>query len=382
MKINSQLGIYQKVSSRAENRLWQKIKKNLYREFVHSNILETTDLSLQEISNIKLICSEIMKRNGTCYLIIENIKKLLLLRGIKSLRKPEVINQLVYYSNYIEFVEKSINSIIIKYNHEIFSTIRMIEEKQRRVVIRNIYNVLRSGVGLQSRKQPAYYIRVADLQLTRSLKFISKIELRQLIIWQIERVIHQLAQISLKYRSWISHITLAADFSGTNSISNSAEFQLFVDLLSEILEAYSPIFINFVIIHKVNDLGVNIWRVLDKMNKRLHLNSVKTLFTETDSELWNMFSSMNGPILHSRGGFINNTCIYPICNSSSVIEDPRFSYTKEIIENNDNKNMYDLENFEVFFESLKPNLCFSDFSYLCLQLLDISDRDYYNFIND
>ncbi|KAL7068244.1 hypothetical protein ACR3K2_12950 [Cryptosporidium serpentis] len=377
MQINNQLKRYQEISSRAENRLWQKIKKNLYKEFVHSNILETTDLSLQEIKNVKLICSEIMKRNGICYLIIENIKKLLLLRGIKSLKKPEVINQLAYYSNYIEFVEKSINSIIIKYSHEIFSTTKMIEEKQRRVVIRNIYQVLRSGVGLECRKQPVYYIRIADLQLTKSLEFISKIELRQLIIWQIERVIHQLAQISLKYRSWISHITLAADFSGTNSICNSVEFQLFVDLLSEILEAYSPIFIDFVIIHKVNDLGINIWKALNTINKRLHLNSVKTLFTETDTELWSMFSSINGPILHSRGGFINNTRIYPICSSSSIVEDPRFSYTKEIIESkDDNKKIYNLENFEVFFESLKPNLCFSDFSYSCLQLLNISDQDY------
>lgn len=65
-------------------------------------------LSYQHTKNICLLASEIIRRNGVSYLIIDFLKQMLFLRGFFALTKDTVMMQLTRFSTYMKLVEVSL----------------------------------------------------------------------------------------------------------------------------------------------------------------------------------------------------------------------------------------------------------------------------------
>lgn len=66
-------------------------------------------LSYQHTKNICLLASEIIRRNGISYLIIDFLKQMLFLRGFFALTKDSVLMQLTRFSTYMKLVEVSLS---------------------------------------------------------------------------------------------------------------------------------------------------------------------------------------------------------------------------------------------------------------------------------
>ncbi|KAH8741129.1 Sec14d domain containing protein [Cryptosporidium ryanae] len=331
----------------------------------YNNLSYTENLnSFQDTKNLCSLSGEIIRRNGVPYLILDFLKKLLYLRGYYCLTKEDVLMQLSKYSVYMYIVEDGMNKIY-EYNKENkHSTIKLINENKKRILVYNVKKVLSSGVGLKFDKQPVYYIRVSDLNLKVTMNQVSVFELRQLIVWELERVMDYFSKLSVKEKKFVSHIAIALDLSNMEIYSCKFEFQLFMKLLGEIIENYSPLLIDTIIIHKVKSLKENLWCCIEPIIEYMRKGNVIALFTENDNELWNMLKPINTVDLHSRGGFINNSCLYPICGSSKAIPNLDILVPSEYY----SLDNYMLETYEEFFLSLKPKLSTRKFISECMKI--------------
>ncbi|KAH7649387.1 hypothetical protein FG379_001933 [Cryptosporidium bovis] len=264
---------------------------------------------------------------------------------------------------------------IYEYNKENkYSTIKLINENKKRILIYNIKKVLSSGVGLKFDKQPAYYIKISDLNLKIIMNKVSIFELRQLIVWELERVMGYFSKLSIIEKKLVSHISIVLDFSNMEIYSCKFEFQLFMNLLGEIIENYSPLIINTVIMHMIKSLKENVWCCIEPIIEYIRNGNITALFTDKNSELWDILKSINPVDLHSRGGFINNACLYPVCGKSKVI--PNY----DILIPNDYYSLdnYMLETYKEFFLSLKPKLSTKKFINECMTIeSDLINKSYW-----
>ncbi|TRY50114.1 CRAL-TRIO lipid biding/Sec14d domain containing protein [Cryptosporidium tyzzeri] len=331
-------------------------------------------LSYQYTKNICLLASEIIRRNGVSYLIIDFLKQMLFLRGFFALTKDSILMQLTRFSTYMKL--DGMNAIFESNNSQHKSTLNMIKENRRRILIYNLRKVLRSGIGLKHYKQPVFYIRVVDLHLKTTLSFGSISELRQLIVWELEKVIYSFSEISMKEKNFISHISLVLDFSEMGIYTCKVEFQSFMRLISEILDFYSPLLINTIIIHKSKSLKENLWYSIEPIISLLYDREIITIFTDTEEELWKLLKPMNNAILHSRGGFIPNTCLYPVCSRSTVVPNIELCIQKENDQQHETCNKY--STYKSFFLSFKPDLSIKKFINNCVSIECKSiDRSYW-----
>ncbi|KAJ1612700.1 Sec14d domain containing protein [Cryptosporidium canis] len=322
-------------------------------------------LSYQHTKNICLLASEIIRRNGVSYLIVDFLKQMLFLRGFFALTKDSVLIQLTRFSTYMKLVEDGMNPIFQSTSHQ-FTALNRIKENRRRVLMYNIKKILGGGVGLKHDKQPVYYIRVADLHLKTTLEFGSINEVRQLLVWEFEKVIYSFSEISMREKSFISHFTLVLDFSEMIIYTCRVEFQTFMRLISEILDIYSPLLINTIIIHKSNVLRENLWYCIEPIISLLYERNIITIFTDTESELWSILEPINKTILHSRGGFIPNTCLHPICPSSKVPPNIELCILNE--NDKDSKTCNKYPTYKSFFLSFKPDLSIRKFINNCISI--------------
>lgn len=258
------------------------------------------------------------------------------------------------------------NAIYESSNSQYASTLNRIKENRRRILTYNIKKVLSSGIGFKHNKQPVYYIRIIDLHLKTTLSFGSISELRQLLVWELEKVIYLFSEISLKERSFISHITLVLDFSNMGIYTCKVEFQSFMRLISEVLDFYSPLLINTIIIHKSKSLQENLWYSIEPIISLLYDRKITTIFTDTEDELWRLLEPINMAILHSRGGFIPNTCLYPICSNSKVVPNIELCIQRENDEELQSYNKY--ATYKNFFLSFKPDLSIKKFINNCTSI--------------
>ncbi|KAK9170791.1 CRAL/TRIO domain protein [Cryptosporidium meleagridis] len=333
-------------------------------------------LSYQYTKNICLLASEIIRRNGVSYLIIDFLKQMLFLRGFFALTKDSILMQLTRFSTYMKLVEDGMNAIFESNNSQHKSTLSMIKENKRRILIYNLRKVLGSGIGLKHDKQPVFYIRIVDLHLKTTLSFGSISELRQLIVWELEKVIYSFSEISMKEKNFISHISLVLDFSEMGIYTCRVEFQSFMRLISEILDFYSPLLINTIIIHKSKSLKESLWYSIEPIISLLYEREIITIFTDTEDELWRLLKPINNAILHSRGGFIPNTCLYPVCPRSTVVPNIELCIQKEDNQKHEICNKY--STYKSFFLSFKPDLSIKKFINNCVSIECKSiDRSYW-----
>ncbi|OII72601.1 SEC14d domain-containing protein [Cryptosporidium ubiquitum] len=323
-------------------------------------------LSYQHTKNICLLASEIIRRNGVSYLIIDFLKQMLFLRGFFALTKDTTLMQLTRFSTYMKLVEDGMNAIYESSNTQNKSALNRIKENRRRILIYNIKKVLDSGIGFKHNKQPVYYIRIVDLHLKTTLSFGSISELRQLLVWELEKVIYSFSDISLKEKSFISHITFVLDFSNMGIYTCKVEFQSFMRLISEVLDFYSPLLVNTLIIHKSKSLKENLWYSIEPIISLLYDRKIVTIFTDTEDELWRLLEPTNMAILHSRGGFIPNTCLYPVCTNSTVVPNIELCIQKENEHELQSYNKY--ATYKNFFLSFKPELSIRRFINNCTSI--------------
>ncbi|KAH8582052.1 Sec14d domain containing [Cryptosporidium sp. chipmunk genotype I] len=321
-------------------------------------------LSYQHTKNICLLTSEIIRRNGVSYLIIDFLKQMLFLRGFFALTKDTILMQLTRFSTYMKLVEDCMNAIFESNNSQFTSVLNRIKENRRRILMYNLRKVLGSGIGLKHDKQPVYYIRIVDLHLKTTLSFGSISELRQLIVWELEKVIYSFSEISMKEKNFVSHITLVLDFSEMGIYTCKVEFQSFMRLISEILDFYSPLLINTLIIHKSKSLKENLWYSIEPIISLLYEREIVTIFTDTEEELWKLLEPINKAILHSRGGFIPNTCLYPVCANSRVVPNIDLCIQRE----NDQETYNKYDTYKNFFLSFKPDLSIKRFINNCISI--------------
>lgn len=257
------------------------------------------------------------------------------------------------------------NAIFESTDHQ-HTALSIIQENKRRILMYNIKKVLGSGIGLKHDKQPVYYIRVADLHLKTTLELGSISELRQLLVWELERVIFSFSEISMKEKSFISHITFVMDFSDSVIYTYKVEFQTFMRLISEILDFYSPLLINTLIIHKSKSLKENLWYSVEPIISLLYDREIITIFTDSEEELWNLLEPMNKVILHSRGGFIPNICFYPVCGNSKVIPNTKLCILRD--DHQDSNCCNKFPTYKSFFSSFKPDLPIRKFISNCVSI--------------
>lgn len=257
-------------------------------------------------------------------------------------------------------------NVIFESSSHKYTTLSRIKECKRRVLIYNIKKVLGSGVGLKHDKQPVYYLRIADLHLKTTLEFGSISELRQLLVWELEKVIYSFSEISMKEKSFISHITLVLDFSEMVIYACKVEFQTFMRLISEILDFYSPLLINTLIIHKSKSLKENLWYSIEPIISLLYDREIITIFTDSEEELWSLLEPINKTVLHSRGGFIPNTCLYPVCKNSKVVPNTELCILKDDFRDPNFCNKF--PTYKSFFLSFKPDLPIRKFINNCISI--------------
>lgn len=74
-------------------------------------------LTYQHTKNICILASEIIRRNGVSYLVIDFLKQMLFLRGFFALTKDAVLMQLTRFSTYMKLVEVSLGHFGVGWWH-------------------------------------------------------------------------------------------------------------------------------------------------------------------------------------------------------------------------------------------------------------------------